>query len=59
MLYRFLSNLGSNDADACNDACKTHIDYRECSAGNEVDLPEGAANWLKAKYAALIEPVSK
>lgn len=40
MRVRFRTNLGSRDA------AKWGVDFRQCTAGAEVDMDDAAAEWL-------------
>ena len=57
MRVKFLSNLGSMDAAAIRDRLQVEVNHRECVVGQEIELPDNAAAWLKSKYASLFEEV--
>lgn len=53
MKYKFTSNLGSEDALAVG------LDFKECTQGSVVDVPDEAAKSLLEKYPALLEEPEK
>ncbi len=62
MRVKFFGNLGSMDAAAIKQKLHVDVNYRECvgsRAGTEVDIPDEAYAWLKAKYPGLLEEVKQ
>jgi hypothetical protein len=59
MQVTFLQNLGSDDARAVNQKCKSAIDHKACVIGATVNLPDDAAELLSRKYPGLFEPAGK
>ncbi len=60
MLVKFGTNLGRDEAAACNLACGTKINFKECTKDAEVDIPESAVEWLSKKHGpdqVLVKPV--
>lgn len=57
MQYRFTRNLGLLDADFLRTAFAAGLDYRECTTGEVVDVPEKAAAWLNENRRGLLEVV--
>lgn len=58
MLVRFTQNLGLLDIREVKDKTGCVLKSEECKAGNTVDVPAKAFEFLSAKYKALFEPLS-
>jgi hypothetical protein len=56
MKYRFLQALGSVDAALCA-KLGASLGKKGVAAGEVVDLPPKAAEYLSKKYPALMEPI--
>lgn len=59
MRVRFLQNLGSIHAAECNKATGSKLNYKQCSIGAVVDLPDEAIEWFgkNRDFVALFEEV--
>lgn len=60
MVVRFLTNLGSLDAESVTRACGCEVDHKACVCGAEVELADAAAALLVDRgIAVALPPVIK
>lgn len=50
MQVKFLHNLGRAEAEECSEETKAKINWEECKAGETVNLPEAAVEWLNKRH---------